>query len=279
MPTALKFLMTLALVAFPGVARAQAVLTQGQISFIELSFNNSNQSNPQWINQIFDETNNQLYNPSFNSGLGRQVFDVGGGARFRIQGPQHLFTRPLPTTWDFIGTAANNPFRATPQNGDPASRLIMGISTFSLPPGLFINDQIDINMSVTGITNPGHFSVYANDGTFNSATGDPNIVNPLFSTFLGLTGITRLTGTANYFNLGFSAPGNYDVDFQFVAERTAQEGGGTVTSDWYRYRFEVAAFAVPEPGTWALLGFSVAAAGLAGWRFRLARQRALNQPI
>jgi hypothetical protein len=156
---------------------------------------------------------------------------------------------------------------------------VIGISTFSLPPGLFVNGQIDINMSVAGITNPGHFSLYTNDGTFNSATGDPNIVNPLFSTFQNLTGITRNTGTGNFFNLGFSAPGNYDVDFQFVGERTALEGGGIVTSDWYRYRFEVALFAVPEPGTWALLAGTGFAAAATGWHWRRARRRALDRPI
>ena len=278
MATALMRLLLFCSLALPGVAHAQTVLTLGQISFIELSFNNSNLSNPQWINQIFDETNNQLYNPTFNSSLGRQVFDTGGGARFLIQGPQHLFTRPLPTTWDFIGTGPNSPFRATPQNGDPGSRLVMGIATFSLPPGLFVNDQIDINMSVLGITNPGHFSLYTNDGSFNDAVGDQNIVTPLFSTFTGLDGITRPTGTGNFFNLAFSAPGLYDVDFQFVAERTEPQGGGVVTSDWYRYRFDVALFStVPEPGTWALLGCATLGIAITGWNVRRVRRRALEQ--
>ncbi|HQR42251.1 MAG TPA: PEP-CTERM sorting domain-containing protein [Gemmatales bacterium] len=279
MPTTLKWLVPLVMLVSPLCTYGQTVLDKGQVSFIELSFNNANPSNPFWIVQIFDETNTQLYDPTYSSGLGRFVFDTSGGARFRVAGPQHLYQRPLPTTWDFIGTGPNQPFRATPQNGDAASRLIMGISTFSLPPGLFANDQININMSVAGISNPGAFSLYTNNGAFNDAVGDPNIVNPLFSTDLNLTGITRSTGTGNFFNLGFSAPGIYDVDFQFEAERSIAEGGGIVTSGWYRYRFDVALFAVPEPGTWALLGLSVAVAGIAAWQIRRRKKIAHEQVL
>lgn len=263
--------------ALPQSGRCQAVLSSGTISFLELGFNNSNVNNPFWIVRINDQINGDFYSPTFNSGLGRFVFDTSGGARFLVDGPQHLFVRPFPVDWAFIGVEAGELFRATPQNGDPSTQLIMAVATIGVPNGIFVNNQFSVTMSVTGITNPGDFSYYSNNDPPLSATGDLGTV--LLSTHDNINSFNRFAGTQSNFNMAFSDPGIYNVDFQFSGDRTPASGGGTVTSEFYRYTFEVAAFAVPEPGTWALLGMSIIGIGVGAWFYRRRHRRLLESVV
>lgn len=267
----------LALLLLPAVASAQDVIDHGEISFIELSFNNVNQSMPFWVVQINDTTSGNVYDPAPPGSASQPyVFNAPGGARFRVAGPQHLFQRPTSSEWNFIGVNGGDYFRATPQSGDAATRLIMGISTLSIPNGLFVNNRVTFTMSVVNISNPGAFSYYANDGSFNDAIG---ILSPppLFSTVDNLTSIVRNSGTFNFFNMAFSTPGTYDIDFQFSGTRTPAAGGGTVESLFYRYTFEIAA--VPEPATWGLIALSTLAAGGYVWMRRSRRQRMLDATV
>lgn len=274
----MKYIASLLLACFSTVClQAQDVIAQGQISFLELGFNNTNVNNPFWIVQINDESTQTVYDATFNSSLGRFVFDAPGGATFLVGGPQHLFTRPVPTSWSFVGVGPNQLFRATPQNGDPVTRLIMGVASFSVPNDVLVNNQFTITMSVAGITNPGAFSYYSNDDPFNSALG--NLGTILLSTDQNITSFTRFAGTQNNFNMAFSAPGIYDIDFRISGTRTEAAGGGEIISPFYRYTFEIATFAVPEPTTWALMiGSSVVAASVV-WQRRRRRQRALDEVI
>lgn len=275
----MKYTAPLLLALFSSLClQAQDVISQGQISFLELGFNNTNVNNPFWIVQINDESTQTTYDASFNSSLGRFVFDSPGGATFLVGGPQHLFTRPVPTSWSFIGVGANELFRATPQNGDPVTRLIMGVASFSVPNGVFVNNEFTITMSVAGITNPGAFSYYSNDDPFNSALG--NLGTILLSTDQNITSFTRFAGTQNNFNMAFSDPGIYEVDFRISGIRTEAAGGGEIFSPFYRYTFEIAPFAaVPEPATWALMiGSSVVAAGVV-WQRRRSRLKSLDEVI
>ncbi len=229
----LRTVLLLVLLTSPSVCWGQITLSSGLIDFLDVSYTSS----AGWDVHIFDESTLTSYNPI--------------GTTFSIAGPQHLFVRPASdATWGFIGVSGGQLFRATPQNGDPGSQLVMGIATSDLPVG-FQNTPLKITMSVAGITNPGEFSYYINDNTPNSAVGDT--ATPLFSTLLGLNTLNFDWGTAHSYNMGFSAPGIYHVDFQFTGTLS---DGNTVTSDFYRYTFDVAIFAVPEPATWALLGMS-----------------------
>jgi hypothetical protein len=255
-------------------APAQTVLTEGQIQFIELSFNNVI---PAWDVKINDENTNIIYSATFESPLNRFVFDRTGGARFRVAGPQHLFTRPPTPDWNFTGVAANQLFRATPQNGDTNTQLVMGIASTGVSFSLFEQNQFTVTMSTAGISNPGQFAFYGNDGTFGSAVGFTNPAPILLSTNDNITSFIYTGGTQNFFNLSFSTPGIYDIDLQFSGNRTAANGGGTITSEFYRYRFDIAA--IPEPTTWALLGLCAVSGGLVCWNHRRLHRKKLDKPI
>jgi hypothetical protein len=259
----------------PLQARGQTIFTQGQIDFIELGFDNSVPSDPHWIVNIFNDTTNQEFAPVFNAGLNRWVFANPSGAVFLVTGPQHLWTRPADNAWSFTGVPPNGLFRATPQNGDPGTRLIFGISTLSMPNGIFVNDSFTITLSVAGTGNPGHFSLYSNDDEFNNALG---ILGPVeLSTFNGTLSFIRTSGTQNNYNLAFSDPGTYALDFQFSGVRTDAAGGGTVVSDFYRYSFIIAP--IPEPANWALLLLGGLMMGAGVWFYHRRRRLATDQEI
>jgi len=267
----------LALLICPTVSWAQAtVLSSGAYNFLQVSYLSGN-SDP-WDVTIYDELNFVSYYPSPVSLSNPQRFTFGetGGATFHIGGPQHLFVRPSDNaTWGFIGVNGGQLFRATPQNGAPERpsnpQLMMGIALGPELRNSFVNSRLTITMSVAGITNPGEFSYYANDNTPESAVG--LTATPIFSTLTGLTTF-NYSDTQNYFNMGFSAPGIYNIDFQFSG--TLADGNIPVVSGFYRYTFEVAPFAVPEPTTWALLGVTSVGIGIGIWQVRRRRRRALE---
>lgn len=272
-----SFLLLLLLIC-PSVSLGQSAttLSSGLIDFLNVTYTSTGPT-PGFVVTIFDEGDFSEYFPSIDSPSNPQrfKFDAPGGARFRIAGPQHLFTRPANDgIWGFIGVGAGQLFRATPQNGTPAVQLMMGITSGEELYNSFVNHQLTITMSVTGITNPGQFSYYINDNSPNSAVGTS--ATPLFSTLTGLN-TYNFTGTTNFFNTAFSAPGVYNIDFQFSGVLSA--GNVPVTSAFYRYTFDVAAFAVPEPATWALLGVSAIVAGFTMWYLRRRRRQALDAAL
>lgn len=255
-------------------APAQTELTKGQIQFIELSFSNVI---PAWDVKINDESASIVYGATFESPLNRFVFDRPGGARFRIAGPQHLFTRPPTPDWNFTGVGSNQLFRATPQNGDTNTQLVLGIASAGVSSTIFELNQFTVTLSTAGISNPGQFALYGNDNTFGSAVGTLNPSPILFSTNDNITSFIYTGGNQNFFNLSFSTPGIYDIDLQFSGQRTAANGGGTITSEFYRYRFDVAA--IPEPTTWALLGLCAVSGGLVCWNHRRLHRKKLDKTI
>jgi hypothetical protein len=262
-PRFLILMLTLALAVPP--ARAQMVFTHDQISFINLELDQSTPTNPQFVVTMYNASQDLTVNPIFVSGLDRWVFAHNSGAVIHLQDP-HLYTRPGSGAWNFIGVGPLQLFRATPQNGDPTNYLVLSVSSLEFPSGVFVNDQINVNLSTAGISNPGHFSLYNNNDPFNDATGELDTVH--LSTLNNLLTFPRLAGTENNFNLAFSAPGTYQLDFQFTGTLRPEFGGGSVISDFYRYTFTVAA--IPEPATWTLLGVTavVATGGVIQYRRR-----------
>jgi surface-anchored protein len=259
----LLLLLGLALAVTP--ARAQQVFTHDQISFINLSLDQSTPTNPEFIVNFHNASLDQTIDPVFISGINRWVFAHNSGAVIHLQNP-HLYVRPASGAWNFIGVGPLELFRATPQNGNPATHLILSVSSLEFPVGVFVNNQINITLSLDGITNPGHFSMYTNDDPFNDATGELDTI--YLSTLNNFFTFSRFAGTENNFNLAFSAPGTYQLDFQFTGTLVPALGGGSVVSDFYRYTFTVAP--IPEPATWGLIGLTAAVvtAGVVHYRRR-----------
>ncbi len=264
----------LALLVCPSLCWGQSatVLSSGAIEFLQVSYLTSNPSNP-WAVTIHDELNFVSYTPTQLS-LTQFTFDRPSGATFYIGGPQHLFTRPSDdATWGFIGVGGGQLFRATPQNGAadrPSNpQLMMGIALGSELRNAFVGSQLTITM--TAISGPGQFSYYENDNFPESAVGP--IAIPRLSTLTGLTTF-NYSDSQNFFNMGFSAPGIYNIDFQFSG--TLIEGNTPVTSGNYTYTFEVAPFAVPEPATWVLMGITIVGIGISIWQVRRRRRLALD---
>ncbi|HMP17094.1 MAG TPA: hypothetical protein PKD72_08740, partial [Gemmatales bacterium] len=138
-------------------------------------------------------------------------------------------------------------------------------------------NQFTITLSTVGLGNPGDFALYGNDNTFGSAIGSLSPFPILLSTSDNISSFIYTGGTQNFFNLSFSEPGIYELDFQFSGVRTIAGEPVTYTSPFYRYRFEVAA--IPEPTTWALLGCSAAGGMITCWQLRRLHRKKLQAEV
>ena len=99
----------------------------------------------------------------------------------------------------------------------------------------------NISLSVTGVNGPGELSIWS-VGSFGAPTLRVNSTDGLDASDV----LSLIPGSHGHFNIGFTAPGVYEVDF--VASGT-HATDGVITTGPATYRFEV----VPEPSTWALL--------------------------
>jgi surface-anchored protein len=136
----------------------------------------------------------------------------------------------------FLGAAGNAVWIAPDE--EVAGLPFIGFGTEELTAADWLSN---ISLSVTGVNGPGEFSIWS-VGSFGAPTLRVNSTD-------GLNGsdvLSLIPGSHGHFNLGFTAPGVYEVDF--VASGT-HATDGVITSAPATYRFEV----VPEPSTWALL--------------------------
>ena len=98
----------------------------------------------------------------------------------------------------------------------------------------------NITLSLKAVSGPGTFSIWGTSGF-----GAPELK---MTTVDGITAGDRLPlvpGSHGHFNVGFSAPGNYQVTLEASGTHLID---GLRTSDPATYRFQV----IPEPSTWAL---------------------------
>ena len=149
-----------------------------------------------------------------------------------------------------------------PQN-DAGDRPYLGFATEE---GFGGSDFDSIELSLTGFSGPGEFSIW----TINPTNGQPvdlvataNGIDAAVDDFFSLPELSH-----EHYNLWFTAEGLYDIEFTATGVLTG--GGGTI-SDTANFQFQVGTpAAVPEPGSVALIG--LAACGLVGGTRR--RQRA-----
>ena len=149
-------------------------------------------------------------------------------------------TIPANPQFSFLGTAGS-PVWILPQVQDPA-QLFLGFGTEELASGLFVNDQV--TLSLRGVRAPGQFSVFESD-----MFGNPNLFMNSGDGITGADAIVLPAGGHQHVNWAFSAPGNYEVDFE--AAGTLVAGNVFTTSGPITYTFSVQA--VPEPGALSLL--------------------------
>jgi len=120
----------------------------------------------------------------------------------------------------------------------------LGFGTEELDPADWLGN---IDLTLTAVNGPGEFSIWS-----VNAFGTPNL---RMGTADGINASDRLTlipGSHGHFNLGFTAPGTYEVTVQATGSHVSD---GFQTSDPATYRFEV----VPEPSTWVMLGLGASA--------------------
>jgi len=173
-------------------------------------------------------------------------------SNFTILVPDPSVARPAGATWDFIGTATGTPLWFLPQSQDTA-KPFLGFGSEELIPSDWTGG---LTLTLDGVQGPGQFSIWQ-----NGAFGTPAV---RMSTADGISSSDRILLSAGghaHYNLGFTAPGLYEVTFTASGVH-ALDGAVSDTGT-----FVFAVQAVPEPSEYALV------AGLAGVAFAAWRRR------
>lgn len=171
---------------------------------------------------------------------------------FTILVPDPSIARPAGATWDFTGAASGSPLWFLPQSQDSA-KPFLGIGSEELDPADWTGS---LSITLSSVSGPGQFSVWQN-GTF----GEPSV---RMSTVNGISSTDRIllnAGGHAHYNVGFTAPGLYEVTF-IAAGVHAVDGPVSDTGT-----FVFAVQAVPEPSEYALVA-GIAGAAFAAWRRR-----------
>ena len=205
----------------------------------------------------YDTTN------GFHLGVGRDndippaLYEANGA--LMVAGINTETTQPAGAQYDFIGAGTGNEIWLMPQQQE-ADKLFLGFGAEDIAPGTFASwtppgepagEWLQIDLK--GVTGPGQFAIWQSD-----AFGNP--INEL-STADSLDTIYHLSGAHQHYNWAFSAPGNYEVNFQVTAYLGPNQTS-PVSSDIATYYFQV----VPEPssvGLALLAGAACCVAGLA----------------
>ncbi len=107
----------------------------------------------------------------------------------------------------------------------------------------------NITLSLASVSGPGNFSLWSVD-----SFGSPTVFMSSTDGSAAPDTLSLIPGSHAHYNLGFTAPGTYEVSFAASGTHAID---GAILSGPATYTFEV----VPEPSTWALLGLGTAALG------------------
>jgi surface-anchored protein len=158
-----------------------------------------------------------------------------GDALLQVNGQAEI---PVPAgaQWSFLGSAGS-PVWVLPQSQDP-NLLYLGLATEEILSDVFVNDRV--TLSLTGVSGPGNFSVYA------VSLGNPNVFMDSSDGISSADSLVLPTGTHQHFNFGFTAPGDYTIGLE--ASGTLVAGNQFTQSGSVDYFFTV----IPEPSSAAL---------------------------
>lgn len=174
---------------------------------------------------------------------GEVILEVGPAAQLAGGVPDN----PAATT--FFG-AAGSPLWILSKTEHP-DLLFLGFGTEELDADDWVGG---VTLELRGVSGPGDFFVWD--------VGGLGELQPLMSSRDGISAgdaLPLIAGSHAHFFVGFSAPGDYAIDF---AARGVHGVDGAVVSDPATYQFSV----VPEPGLGALL--ALGALGLLTFRRR-----------
>lgn len=153
--------------------------------------------------------------------------------------------RPPGAQWDFLGTASGSPLWFLPQALDPL-KPFLGIASEELDPA----DWNSLKLSLVQFSGPdgGQFSLWQAD-----LFGNPEVKMTTADGISGVDAVSLVPGGHGHFNYGFTAPGVYELEFQWDADHKT-DGPVSATAT-----FAFGVTAVPEPGPAALLALGGAA--------------------
>lgn len=157
----------------------------------------------------------------------------------------------------FLSVAAGDPVWILPQSNTPGLPFLGFAVTEELEPSDWATP---ITFTLTGFSGPagGEFAVWQT-GSFGGTT----VFMQTNDGVSGADAASKAAGVHDHFNLGFSAPGVYDI----TLTATATHADGTAVSGTGTFRFRVGTV-VPEPSSLALAGV-----GLGGVILAWARRR------
>lgn len=191
------------------------------------------------------------------------LFDSSGAAVFEAEADSAMLpvvsaaknTRPAGTEWDFTGTTSGASLWVLPKSQN-VNLIFLGIGAEEVTPADLAGN---ITLAFDSLTGPAGaaFSVWDVDSfaapvpLMTSASGFGAVPNQ----------ITVIPGSHSHYNVGFTAPGLYDVTFTASATLAAALGGGAVTGT-ATYSFgvfdtgESYPLTAPAPGPYSFFGRS-----------------------
>jgi len=156
-------------------------------------------------------------------------------------GPASAATSPGGAFTGFLGPAGSSVW-ILPSVENPALPFL-GFGTEELDSSEWLGS---IQLTLKAVDGPGSFAIWS-----VGAFGTPELKLSSADGISGSDQLPLIAGSHSHFNLGFTAPGLYEVTFEASGTHATD---GVRTSDPATYRFEV----VPEPSTWMLLGLGTA---------------------
>ncbi len=144
----------------------------------------------------------------------------------------------------FLG-AAGSPIWVLPTS-EVANLPFIGFGTEELEASDWLGN---ITLSLASVSGPGSFSLWNVD-----SFGAPTLFMSSAEGAGAPNSLSLISGSHAHYNLGFTAPGTYEVSFTASGTHATD---GAILSGPATYTFEV----VPEPSTWALLGLGTVALG------------------
>lgn len=181
--------------------------------------------------------------------------EYGPGEAF-ARVPDPAIGRPTGSQFDFLGIAAGENLWFLPASED-VNKPFLGFGTEEL---VAADWSTPIRWTLTAASMPtaGQFGIWGQDASLNFVAPVATADGIDASDFLEINPESHL-----HFNLGFTELGVYDLTFD-ISGTHAVDGFKSSTAT---FKFVVgSATAVPEPGTFAILGLG--AIGMAGARYR-----------